>query len=238
MPNASPSASASLPALAQQCAQETQRFFQHSNEKAPGCLELFRRAMISRQEEAWRYLYQQYEGQVRRWVQRHSMFGITGETPEYFVNLAFVRMWQALTPEKFARFGTMSEVMRYLQMCVHSVIVDYLRARPSLAVSIEDANAQGMLRTTTRIDITVLDKVYQSQIWDMIETRIRNQKEKIVFNCCYALDMKPREIYEEYPQLFRDVKEIYRIKENILARLRRDKELQSFFARNAGKLAP
>jgi hypothetical protein len=46
--------------------------------------------------------------------------------------------------------------------------------------------------------------------------------------------MKPSEIYREYPQTFRDVKEIYRIKENILARLRRDKELQAFFAENAG----
>jgi DNA-directed RNA polymerase specialized sigma24 family protein len=237
MSNAGQSASVSLHALAQQCAQETQRFFQHGNEKAQGCLELFQRAMISRQEEAWNYIYQQYEGQVRRWVQRHSMFGMTGETADYFVNLAFMRMWQAITPEKFARFSAINEIMRYLQMCVHSVIVDYLRARPRLAVSIEDASDQGMISTATHIATTVLDKVYQTQVWNMIGTRIRNQKEKIVLNCFYALDMKPREIYEEYPQIFRDVKEIYRIKENILARLRRDKELQALFAENAGKPA-
>jgi len=228
-------ASATLHTLAQQCARETQRFFQNRNDSAFSCLELFRRAIIEQREEAWEYIYQQYENQVRRWVMRHPRFGSTGEAADYFVNLAFTRMWQAMTPDKFRGFDNIKMVLRYLQMCVHSVIVDYLRARPAAAMDIDDINTLGaQTPDAPRVDARVLDRVYQTEVWSLIRTRIRNQKEQIVFYGCYALGMKPSEIYREYPQTFRDVKEIYRIKENILARLRRDKELQAFFAENAG----
>ena len=234
MTNADPSAPVPLHALAQQCARETQRFFQRRQEAAISCLELFQRAIIQGEEQAWEYIFQQYEPQVRGWVMRHPMFGSTGENADYFVNLAFIRLWQALNPDKFRKFDDIKMVLRYLQMCVHSVIVDYLRGRPSAAINLDDAREKGFLESkATRIDTKVLDEVYQSELWENISGRIRGKKEKIVFHACYALDMKPAEIYRSYPDTFRDVKEIYRIKENILARLRRDKELQAFFAENA-----
>ncbi len=239
MTNANPVITPSLQTLAQQCAQETQRFFQHQTGDARSCLELFQRAIVTKQEKAWEAIYQQYEPQVTKWVLRHPSFSATGESADYFVNLAFLRLWTAITPAKFAEFSDIREVMRYLQLCVHSVIIDYLRARPSVAIGFEDHEAQRILAEKgIRIDAKVLNKVQQEELWEIIKTRLQNEKERFVFDCCYKLDMKPGEIFQQYRDRFKDVREIYRIKENILARLRRDKEIQTFLQKNAGKHRP
>ena len=219
-----------LSILAQQCAQETQEFFQSHTDHAQSCLELFQRAILSGQEVAWDYIYQQYEPQVRRWVLRHPQFNATGETAEYFVNMAFTRMWRALDSEKFANFHNIKEVLRYLQLCVHSVIVDHLRSSTAFTTAIDESNiSNGLATRGAGFDKMVLEDIYREELWKIIRGKLHNEKEETVFYCCYTLDMKPREIYRQYPQRFHDVREIYRIKENLLARLRRDRELQAFF---------
>jgi hypothetical protein len=47
------------------------------------------------------------------------------------------------------------------------------------------------------------------------------------------LALKPREIYTRSGGLFDNVKEVYRVKENVLARLRRDAELKEFLSVDA-----
>ncbi len=51
----------------------------------------------------------------------------------------------------------------------------------------------------------------------------------------FVLALKPREIMDAYHTIFRDVNEIYIIKENGLARLRRDPELPYFLRRAGGE---
>jgi len=62
-----------------------------------------------------------------------------------------------------------------------------------------------------------------------------NEKERRVVYGSFVLALKPRELYAQFRETFRDVKEVYRVKENVLARLRRDAELQEFLIRDAGK---
>jgi len=218
-----------LSELAQQCAQETHKFFQSQGDDAPSCLELFQRAIIAGQERAWDYIYQQYESQVTRWVLRHPQFKSTGETAEYFVNIAFTRMWRALTPEKFKNFHSIKEVLRYLQMCVHSVIVDYLRTQHTDTANVDNPTVINLQITNgVPLESSVVDGIYRNELWTIIKTKLNGDKEETVFYCCYTLGMKPREVYQQYSENFSDVREIYRIKENLLNRLRRDRELKSF----------
>lgn len=64
---------------------------------------------------------------VRQWVSGHPCFAATGEDMDYFAIQALEKMWLALTPEKVVALGSASALLTYLKMCVHSVIVDYLR---------------------------------------------------------------------------------------------------------------
>jgi len=44
----------------------------------------------------------------------------------------------------------------------------------------------------------------------------------------FVLALKPRELCDYYEGLFENVEEVYRIKQNIFARLRRDEEIRKF----------
>jgi hypothetical protein len=53
----------------------------------------------------------------------------------------------------------------------------------------------------------------------------------------FYLALRPRELHDEFRGTFRDVAEVHRVKENVLARLRRSPEFQRFFGEDAGKTA-
>ena len=63
------------------------------------------------------------------------------EEPQYFANRAFEKMWGVLSPQKFGQFPNLKSLLRYLQMCVHSVIVDYAR-RGEQATLLEDSERE------------------------------------------------------------------------------------------------
>jgi hypothetical protein len=74
-----------------------------------------------------------------------------------------------------------------------------------------------------------LDRVQQQSLWQEIEARLKNEQERTAIYGLYLLGLKPRELYARHPGLYRDVSEIYRVRENVIARLRRDDELARLF---------
>jgi DNA-directed RNA polymerase specialized sigma subunit len=62
-----------------------------------------------------------------------------------------------------------------------------------------------------------------------IRSRLKDERERVVFELSYHYGLPPREIYERRPELFTDAKEVSRIKENLLKRLRRDKSLREWW---------
>ena len=149
---------------------------------------------------------------------------------QYFVNRAFEKVWLALSPGKFNRFPNLKSVLRYLQMCVHSVILDQVRRAEQPAANVQigtlDANTNG---TNPAVREQALDRIVRRELWDQINERLRNEKERRVIYGSFALGLKPGQLYSHFPQAFCNVTEIYRIKENVLARLRRDADLLELF---------
>ena len=70
---------------------------------------------------------------VLTWVNQHqsatTLLGQDGSAP--LVNAAFAKFSQALTPVKMGNFDSLAAVLKYLKMCVHSVIADEVRSRQS-----------------------------------------------------------------------------------------------------------
>jgi hypothetical protein len=77
-------------------------------------------------------------------------------------------------------------------------------------------------------EIQIVDRSQADSLWEWIEGRLKNDQERRVVYCSFVLDLKPSQIYDQYKDIFQSVREIYQIKENILARLRRDQELEKF----------
>lgn len=222
--------------LSEKCASETERFFDNGVSDARFCFELFRRAILQKDARAWDVLYQQYRPLVIRWVYRHPAFSSTSEEADFFVDRAFGRMWQALTPEKFQRFDNLKGILRYLQTCVHSAINDNLRKQTLQQLSLEAENGiENLLPSRESVEKTVIEEASRIDLWTEINACLRDDAERCVIYDAYALGFKPREIYQRHQNMFTSVRDVYRIKENILARLRRDKQLQSRLRHHAGK---
>jgi hypothetical protein len=224
----------SLTGIARRCAQESDLFFRRQPHNPRPCHELLRRAIIDRNQHAWELIYRQYRPLVTGWVARHPAFAASGEEIEFFVNGAYDKFWSALSPDKFQRFPDLKSLLRYLQMCVHSVIVDHARASalPAVELQAEIAVPEDDPRTADVMHQSI-ELAQRQEFWRLIAARLRNEKERHVVYCSFFLALKPREIHTRHRGIFRDVGEVHRIKENLLARLRRDPEIGKLFSEDA-----
>jgi len=219
-----------LAGITHRCAQETEHFFQRQGHDPRYCFELFRRAIVERNQHAWAAVYAQYRPLVAGWTERHTAFAASGEEVQYFVNRAFDKMWSALTPAKFGRFPNLKSLLRYLQMCVHSAILDQARQTESAVMDMEDEVLTSRYSAT---EDDPLARLHRQEIWEEISRRLNDEKEYKVMVGSFVLALKPREICVHFDGAFQDVREVYRVKENVLARLRRDAELLEFLGGDA-----
>lgn len=213
--------------LAHKCAQETENYFHQQVNDSSYCFELFRRAIQESNQTAWEIICIQYQPLVTGWVKKHRGFETTGEEVEYFVNGAFGKIAATLTPVRFDGFPNIGSLLRYLKMCVHSVIVDYNRAvEQANLYPLEDASEEASTEPAT--EDQALDRSHDEALWEWMNAWLDDEKERRVIYGLFVLALKPQELYEDFRNLFTEVDEIYRVKQNVLARLRRDPEFRKF----------
>lgn len=214
--------------LAGCCAEETNKFLRQDVSTDRFCLELFRRAIGRRDDEAWAYIYQQYAPLVLTWVtQRQSttlLLGQEGSAP--LVNAAFAKFAQALTPAKMERFDSLAAILKYLKMCVHSVVADEMRSRQA-------RQCEDTLETIEQEPASddpaddVVSAISAQSLWQVIQEELNVEEERVLIYLAYVRGMKPGEISRHQQHLFPSVDDVYRIKRNVLERLRRNKRLQA-----------
>jgi DNA-directed RNA polymerase specialized sigma24 family protein len=215
--------------LAQKSAQETNLFFTFHDYDSSYCYELFRRAVRNKDERALEVVIIQYQPLVARWVNRwmdqHRDFPLINEEAQDFIAQAFVRFWASFTPVKFDKSRNLAAILRYLQMCVHSVITDawrkFRRIRLEQEMRDEDQEVSPPASTPE-------DRLQNDKFWQLIKKKSKNTKEYTVVYASFSLALSPREILAEFPGLFRDIKEIYQYKATLLDRLERDDEIKDF----------
>jgi DNA-directed RNA polymerase specialized sigma24 family protein len=211
--------------LAWRCAQETDLFFTHQDYDPSYCFELFRRAVRNKDERALEVVIALYQPLVARWVDSYSGFLSNYEETQDFIAQAFERFWVSFTPAKFDKSQNLAAILRYLKMCVHGAITDawrkYRRIQLGQAMR-EDVEEFSQLGST------VEDLLQNDEFWQLIKKKLKDSKEYTVVYASFGLALSPREILAEYPGLFRDIKEIYQYKANLLGRLARDNAIKDF----------
>jgi hypothetical protein len=218
----------SLSEVAARCAQETQRFYNKKAYDSRYCYDLFRRAINEGNDEAWTQIYKQYEPQVVKWVRNSSLFKESGEEVQYFVNRAFERLSRSLTADKFSNgFSKLEAILLVLKKSAACAVIDHVRKFKidQLTVNIEDFESG-------RLD--AFEGVEATTPWKIIQPLLKNKREKLAFMCLFKWDMKANEIAEKYPEIFSSSKEIYRIRENVMKRLRRNADLKRFLGHDGG----
>jgi RNA polymerase sigma factor (sigma-70 family) len=211
--------------LAQRCAEETKNYFQQQRHETGYCFELFRRAVVTRDNEAWEAVYAQYKPQVERWVYRHPDFALVDEEAQDFTIQAFARFSKYFTDEKFSNSKSLAGILSYLQMCVNGAILDCLRK-----IRYEQIEMDETLETRKDLNpVSTPEELLQGEeLWQLIQKRLKNEKEQIVVYASGILGLTPKQILAEYPDAFRDTTEVSQCKANVFARLARDPEIRKF----------
>ena len=201
--------------LAQRCRQETDRFFRENSADNRYCFELFRRAILHKNEYAWELLTRQYNGLVTGWVRRHEQLPLLNDDPEEFVSRALLQFWHAMTPEKFAQFTSLEALLSYLKMCSWSAVAMEARKKRVEQIELESAYGAGSSGD-------LASDLRAGELWAAVEQVCKNDEERCVAESAFVFDMKAGEISQTHPDLFSSVKQVYRVKENLTARLRRN----------------
>jgi hypothetical protein len=225
-----PLAQWSVAALARCCSEETARFLRQNSSDDRYCLELFRRALIGRDDEAWACLYQQYAPLVVTWIHQHQSAAplLAQDGGQALVNMVFAKFSQALTPAKMQQFDSLAAVLKYLKMCVHSVVSDEVRAHQLQQLEEALEAVEHELATVDPAE-DVVSHISAQALWQVIQEELRSEEERLLIYLAYVQGMKPGEICQRWSQLFPTVSDVYRVKRNMLDRLRRNRRLQALF---------
>ncbi|MGB0386977.1 MAG: hypothetical protein ACPGWR_19350, partial [Ardenticatenaceae bacterium] len=74
-----------------------------------------------------------------------------------------------------------------------------------------------------------LHKIQQEKIREQIQSRLKDDEERLVYYLSFESGLKPRQIAEKYAKQFENAKQVSRIKERIVKRLRDDLQLRSLW---------
>jgi RNA polymerase sigma factor (sigma-70 family) len=217
----------SVQTLAEHLREESEKFLHKQPSDDRYGLALFARAIIKRDEDAWACIYQQYAPLVLTWVNQHqsatSLLAQDGSAS--LVNASFAKFSQAITPAKMSNFDSLAAVLKYLKLCVHSVIADEVRSR----------QARQYEETIELIDHEpasddpaddVVSRISAQGLWQVIQEELNGEDERVLIYLAYVQGMKPSEISSQHHRLFPSVEDVYRVKRNVLERLRRNRAIR------------
>lgn len=209
----------SLSALQHRCSLELDTYQPQQPGDDRYCLEIFRRAIVDGDNEAWIALQEQFRDNVLYWLRCHAkrQEALQIETEQSYVDDTFARLWQWDRNRKL-EFRSLAGALKFLHLCLNSSVIDHLRryAYKERVPLPEYELSSASLPEEESYD--------PRELWKEIQKILRNQRERRVIFLVYYEGLKPREIVKYCPMEFADEKAVYRPLKNALRRLRQHKE--------------
>lgn len=179
-------------------------------------LELFRRAVVLQESEAWAALQTLFSEHIHSWFVRHAYrdTALRYEPVEQtYIDDTFRRFWQSVSDQRLM-FSSLAGAIRYLHMCLNCAVMDVLRAyaRPR-EEPLPDDGSPG--------ELIVEDTYHEEELWEVLKGLLCDEREQRIAYLLFHCNLKPREIMRYAPGEFSGETEIYRIKRNIMDRLLR-----------------
>lgn len=208
----------SLAELTKCCAQEMSKYRRKEISSDRYCLEILRRAVVLRNDQAWAVLQQQFNENVRLWLARHPYreTALRYEVDQSYIDDAFRRFWQAIKDQHLI-FATLASALSYLHLCLNCAIMDTLRAYSRPKEEPIPDYMQGSFEGPG-----IEDRYHEEELWEVIESLLPGEKEKRLAYLLFYCNLKPREIVRYCAAEFSSEEEIYRLKRNIMERILRN----------------
>ncbi|MEM7114419.1 MAG: hypothetical protein AAF614_18435 [Chloroflexota bacterium] len=210
--------------VAEACLDESQ---QDRAQEQGFCFELFQRAFDKKDGTAWEAIQLQYRKLIRQWLQSTAKEVLTIEREEDLTQDTFHCFWKSVgkrTEPLADRFPHVGALLRYLRQCAYTAVIMEQRQEKKQRL-LQDKLAQiAKDQATSQIALWEQEKETKTQIAQIqqyISLQIEDPQEKRLLKLVYTLGLKPREIVERCPEEFATVKDVQRVKERVLKRMRR-----------------
>jgi DNA-directed RNA polymerase specialized sigma24 family protein len=208
----------SLEALANRSLLEVHKFRCREPSDERYCLELLHRALVEQDEAAWSIVYTRWQESVRRWFRVHANCAVAlrYDDEQTYIDDTFKRFWQSVKAQQL-EISSLAGMLRYLRLCLNSVIIDTLRAYVR-------KNVQGLPEPGGPDEPMFEDSYHEGEWWGAIESILTDEQERRVIYLLYHCGLKPKEIMLRCSDEFADEHEIYRLRRNGLDRLKRNSD--------------
>lgn len=185
-------------------------------------LELFRQAIVERDQHSWEEIHHRYRVLMIAWVRQSSAASTLTEHYEDIADQAFARAWSAMSPTRFADFPSLAALLAYLRTCVTAVIIDLIRAqgtreRTMKRLSINEVRSPEQM---------VLQAIEDQQLWALVQSMVSSPQEQVILSLNIVLGLPPRLILSRRPDLFSSIDQVYSARRNFIGRLQRNPELR------------
>jgi hypothetical protein len=187
--------------------------------------ELFRRAIVERDCDAWAESAARYRRLMLSWARDSSARMAVLESYEDLADHALARAWVALSPARFANFPSLGAVLAYLRACVSAAVVDCARAeaaRERMLGKLEIGEAASP-------EALVLQDLDRAELWRLVRELTTGEPERVVVVESFVYDLPPRAILARHPELYSDIDAVYAAKRNLIARLKGSRALREMF---------
>lgn len=202
--------------LQNRCWSEIEKFTHEEPSDDQFCLEIFRRALVLRDEQAWHTLAQRFRRTILGWLRRHpyreAAYRLHSE--EDYVALTIERLWSVTVRNQSLQFQKLAGALKFMRACLNSVIIDGLRAQIKEAA----LPATGLLELVS----PVTDE--GKEFWEAIKSMLPDQREQRLAYLLFYCNLKPRQVVEFCPDEFSDTQQIFTMKRNILDRLKNNQD--------------
>jgi DNA-directed RNA polymerase specialized sigma24 family protein len=209
-----------LSALTYRCSQELGNYRQQKASDDRYCLEIFRRAMVDGDNEAWVALQERFRDNVLYWLRCHAkrQEALQIDTAQSYVDDTFKRLWQWSDNQKL-EFRSLAGALKFLHDCLLSSITDNLRryAWKERVPLPEYAHPNTWMVEEESYD--------RNELWKSVQAFLTDKHELRVIFLLYYEGLKPKEIVKRCPEEFADEKEVYRLTRRALYRLRQHADI-------------
>lgn len=203
--------------LAVNCADEMRQCGEHTAREVQYCYELFRRAIVENNQQAWEAIFHQYQKLIIKWVRQRLRLQFSKEDLEDCINMTYSSLAQSLCqPSKFEHFPTTANLLAYLRCCAFSAAQSKNREIDRVSEQLSP-NLSGHVQ----VDSLVIGKLTRDELYRIVNQNLKDERERIVFEHYFEMGLKPAEIFERFTEKFRDKRDVYVVKQVLLERLER-----------------
>lgn len=218
----------SLPELIESCRHQSRPA--NRGAAAGCCLELFRRAIVEEEPQAWEFIQEQYRRLVSSWVQRGAAGPLSLEDREDLIQDCYLKFWRTIgrRPELFQeKFDHIGSILRYLQQCATSACIDFQRRESRLQIT-EKSLFESSEELTNRDDFAEVAESRQERALQVervrawIESEIKSEKERLILHHSFQDGWSPKKIFSQYSEKFSNVEEVRKVKIRVMKRAKRN----------------